>query len=66
MVKIYGHEKTIFFDNITYYSFRYNEVRANVDIDCCIILVGNKSDQRHIRAVSIDDARRYADDKNIQ
>ena len=48
------------------YSFRYNEVRANAGIDCCIILVGNKLDQRHIRAVLPDDARRYAEERNIQ
>jgi hypothetical protein len=47
-------------------SNRYNEVRANAGIDCCIILVGNKSDQRHIRAVLYDDAKRYADERNIQ
>ena len=46
--------------------FRYNEVRANAGIDCCIILVGNKSDQRHIRAVLHDDAKRYAEERNIQ
>ena len=45
---------------------RYNEVRANAGIDCCIILVGNKLDQRHIRAVLNDDAKRYADERNIQ
>ena len=44
----------------------YNEVRANAGSDCCIILVGNKSDQRHIRAVLYDDAKRYADARNIQ
>ncbi|CAF4604172.1 unnamed protein product [Rotaria sp. Silwood1] len=44
----------------------YNEVRANAGIDCCIILVGNKSDQRHIRAVLYDDAKSYADARNIQ
>jgi hypothetical protein len=47
-------------------SNRYNEVRANAGIDCCIILVGNKLDQRHIRAVLSDDAKRYADERNIQ
>jgi hypothetical protein len=41
-------------------------VRANAGIDCCIILVGNKLDQRHIRAVLHEDAKRYADDRNIQ
>lgn len=46
--------------------FRYNEVRANAGIDCCIILVGNKLDQRHIRAVLHEDAKRYAEERNIQ
>ncbi|CAF1061201.1 unnamed protein product [Adineta steineri] len=44
----------------------YNEVRANAGIDCSIILLGNKLDQRHIRAVLHDDAKRYADERNIQ
>jgi len=44
----------------------YNEVRANAGIDCCIILVGNKLDQRHIRAVLSEDAKRYAAERNIQ
>ena len=48
------------------FSNRYNEVRANAGIDCCIILVGNKLDQRHIRAVLYDDAKRYAQERNIQ
>jgi len=47
-------------------SNRYNEVRANAGIDCSIVLVGNKVDQRHIRAVFSDDAKRYADDRHIQ
>ncbi len=45
---------------------RYNEVRANAGVDCSIVLVGNKVDQRHIRAIFYDDAKRYADDRNIQ
>ncbi|CAF1459366.1 unnamed protein product [Adineta steineri] len=44
----------------------YNEVRANAGIDCSVILVGNKVDQRHIRAVLSEDAKRYADERNIQ
>lgn len=47
-------------------SERYNEVRANAGLDCCIILVGNKLDQRHIRAILPEEARRYAEDRNIQ
>jgi hypothetical protein len=31
-----------------------------------MVLVGNKVDQRHIRAVFSEDAKRYADEKNIQ
>ena len=35
-------------------------------MDCSIVLVGNKADQRHIRAVLADDAKRYAEARNIQ
>ena len=44
---------------------RYNEVRANAGADCSIILVGNKVDQRHVRAILYDEAKRYADARNI-
>ncbi|CAF1123977.1 unnamed protein product [Rotaria sordida] len=43
----------------------YNEVRANAGAECCIILVGNKVDQRHMRAVLYENAKRYADERNI-
>ncbi|CAF0743173.1 unnamed protein product [Adineta ricciae] len=43
----------------------YNEVRANAGADCSVILIGNKADQRHIRAVQYEDAKRYADERNI-
>ncbi len=49
-----------------FYSIRFSEVRANAGMDCSIILVGNKVDQRHIRAIFSDDAKRYADERNIQ
>jgi len=45
---------------------RYSEVRANAGLDCSVVLVGNKVDQRHIRAVLFEDAKRYADERNIQ
>lgn len=43
----------------------YNEIRANAGIDCSVILVGNKVDQRHMRAVLYENAKRYADQRNI-
>ncbi|CAF0975759.1 unnamed protein product [Rotaria magnacalcarata] len=43
----------------------YNEVRANAGIECSIILVGNKVDQRHMRAVLYENAKRYAEERNI-
>ncbi|CAF4147379.1 unnamed protein product [Rotaria sordida] len=43
----------------------YNEVRANAGIECSIILVGNKVDQRHKREVLYENAKRYADERNI-
>ncbi|CAF1559738.1 unnamed protein product, partial [Rotaria sordida] len=43
----------------------YNEVRANAGVECSIILVGNKVDQGHMRAVAYEDAKRYAEERNI-
>ncbi|CAF1363479.1 unnamed protein product [Rotaria sordida] len=43
-----------------------NEVISNADIDCRITLVGNEFDQRHIRVVSSNGAKRFADERNIQ
>ncbi len=66
-ILINGKKKILnFFLKFNFHLIRYNEVRANAGIDCCIILVGNKLDQRHIRAVLPDDARRYAEERNIQ
>jgi hypothetical protein len=56
--------KNLFID--CFYFNRYNEVRANAGVDCSIVLVGNKVDQRHIRAVLFEDAKRFADERNIQ
>ncbi|CAF4389743.1 unnamed protein product, partial [Rotaria sordida] len=44
----------------------YNEVRANAGIECSIILVGNKVDQRYRREVLYENAKRYADERNIR
>ena len=53
-------------DAVCYFDqYRYNKVRVHADPDCAIVLVGNKVDQRHIRTVSSDVAKRYADDRNI-
>ncbi|CAF4655863.1 unnamed protein product, partial [Rotaria sp. Silwood2] len=43
----------------------YNEVRANAGIECSIMLVGNKIDQRHMRAVLSENAKLYAEERNI-
>lgn len=45
---------------------RYNEVRANAGPDCSVVVVGNKIDQRHMRSVQNQDARNYAEQRNIQ
>ncbi|CAF0810815.1 unnamed protein product [Didymodactylos carnosus] len=45
----------------------FQEIRANVGPNpCTIMLIGNKIDQRHIRAVTTDAAKRYAEEKNIK
>lgn len=36
------------------------ELRQHADPDIVILLVGNKSDLRHIRAVTTEEARAYA------
>ncbi|CAF1005663.1 unnamed protein product [Didymodactylos carnosus] len=45
----------------------YQEIRANAGPHpCTIMLIGNKSDQQHTRKVMTDDAKRYADERNMK
>lgn len=37
-----------------------NELRNHADANIVIMLVGNKSDQRHLRAVTSDEAKQFA------
>lgn len=66
-ISINGNVREAFWCDIVCYfdQYRYNEVRVNAGPDCAIVLVGNKVDQRHMRTVSFDAAKRYADDRNI-
>ncbi|KAI0983503.1 hypothetical protein GJ496_004861 [Pomphorhynchus laevis] len=41
------------------------EIREHADPDAVVILVGNKSDLRHLRAVMSEDAEAYADANNL-
>ncbi|CAF2821453.1 unnamed protein product [Rotaria sp. Silwood2] len=60
---VYDIMKASTFQNVDQW---YNEIRSNVDMDCRITLVGNKFDQQHIRAVSSNDAKQFADERNMQ
>ncbi|CAF1233440.1 unnamed protein product, partial [Didymodactylos carnosus] len=44
----------------------YNEICENAGANCCILLVGNKCDQHHMREVMSEDAQNYASERNIQ
>ena len=41
------------------------ELRDHADHNIVIMLVGNKSDLRHLRAVPTDDAKSYAEQRNL-
>jgi small GTP-binding protein len=41
------------------------ELRDHADHNIVIMLVGNKSDLRHLRAVATDDAKSYAEQRNL-
>lgn len=60
----------IVYDITNIYSFQnvkkwLTEIKENVPGDVMITLVGNKSDLRHLRAVSADDARSFAGKVNL-
>lgn len=41
------------------------ELREHADGDIVILLVGNKCDLRHIRAVSTDESREFSEKQNL-
>ena len=59
---VYDITKQATFDKI---DLLLQELRSYVDRDIVIMLVGNKSDLSHLRAVRTSDAQTYAQQRNL-
>lgn len=59
---VYDISKNVTFENIDRW---LKELRDHADQNIVIMLVGNKSDLRHLRAVSTEDAKAYAEQKGL-
>lgn len=59
---VYDISKHITFDNVERW---LKELRDHADSNIVIMLVGNKSDLRHLRAVSTEEAMAYAESNGI-
>ena len=54
---MYDITKTLSFENLDKW---LNELKEHADPYCCIMIVGNKSDLKHLRAVETEDGRLLA------
>mmetsp|Transcript_41344 Transcript_41344/g.110633 ORF Transcript_41344/g.110633 Transcript_41344/m.110633 type:complete len:180 (+) Transcript_41344:291-830(+) len=59
---VYDISKNVSFENIDRW---LKELRDHADQNIVIMLVGNKCDLRHLRAVSTEDAKAYAEQKGL-
>lgn len=59
---VYDISKHITYENVTRW---LKELRDHADSNIVIMLVGNKSDLRHLRAVPTDDAKAFAAENNL-
>jgi len=59
---VYDISKHQTYDNVTRW---LKELRDHADSNIVIMLVGNKSDLRHLRAVPTDDAKAFASENNL-
>lgn len=59
---VYDIAKHVTFENVDRW---LKELRDHADHNIVIMLVGNKSDLRHLRAVPTDDAKSYAEQRNL-
>lgn len=59
---VYDISKHQTFENVTRW---LKELRDHADNNIVIMLVGNKSDLRHLRAVPTEDAKQFASDNNL-
>ncbi|KAK7263722.1 hypothetical protein RJT34_31316 [Clitoria ternatea] len=58
---VYDVTRRVTFENVERW---LKELRDHTDANIVIMLVGNKADLRHLRAVSIDDAKAFAEKEN--
>ena len=59
---VYDIAKHVTFENVDRW---LTELRTHADPNIVIMLVGNKSDLRHLRAVGTEDAKAYAEQRNL-
>lgn len=59
---VYDIAKHVTFENVDRW---LKELRDHADHNIVIMLVGNKSDLRHLRAVPTDDAKGYSEQRNL-
>ncbi|BFZ55561.1 Rab GTPase ypt31 [Savitreella phatthalungensis] len=59
---VYDIAKQVTFENVQRW---LKELRDHADSNIVIMLVGNKSDLRHLRAVTTEDAKAFADENNL-
>ncbi|KAJ9100112.1 Ras- protein Rab-11A [Naganishia cerealis] len=59
---VYDIAKQQTFQNVTRW---LKELRDHADANIVIMLVGNKSDLRHLRAVSTEEAKHFAEENNL-
>ncbi|KAL1848091.1 Rab GTPase ypt31 [Paecilomyces lecythidis] len=59
---VYDISKHQTYDNVTRW---LKELRDHADSNIVIMLVGNKSDLRHLRAVPTEEAKQFASDNNL-
>jgi Ras-related protein Rab-11A len=59
---VYDISKKVTYDNVVRW---LKELRDHADSNIVIMLVGNKSDLRHLRAVPTDEAKAYAAENGL-
>ena len=59
---MYDIAKHLTYENVTRW---LKELRDHADSNIVIMLVGNKTDLRHLRAVPTDDAKQFAEDNGL-
>ncbi|KAK3297735.1 ras family-domain-containing protein [Chaetomium fimeti] len=59
---VYDISKSLSFENVTRW---LKELRDHADSNIVIMLVGNKTDQRHLRAVPTEDGKNFASENGL-